>query len=33
MQAHACRDKFKADFCAGDGEVSWQYATVQRGTM
>lgn len=32
MQAYACRDKFKAYFCMGDGEVPWQYATVQRGT-
>ncbi len=33
MQAYACRDKFKAYFCVGDGEVSWQYATVQRDTV
>ena len=28
-EAYACRDKFKTYFCVGDGEVSWQYGTVQ----
>ena len=30
-EAYACRDKFKTYFCVGDGEVSWQYGTVQQG--
>ena len=29
--AYVLRDKFKLYFCMGDGEVSWQYTTVQRG--
>lgn len=31
VHAYAVRDKFKAYFCVGDGEVPWQYTTVQRG--
>ena len=31
--AYAVRDKFKAYFCLGDGEVLWQYDTVQRGSF
>ena len=29
--AYSVRDKFKVYFCMGDGEVQWQYTTVQRG--
>ena len=29
--AYVVRDKFKLYFCMGDGEVPWQYTTVQRG--